>query len=176
MKSFYFYSTNPDETIQIIKYFSSSPNSLPTPKLKNSADVLSFLISDLVNLSLTNREFPNLCKIAKGIPLYKNGDPFDSSNYRPISLLSTFSKIFEKCVYKCVYSFLEEIYLSFKWQFGFSSSCSANHIKVNLVESVKKYIDNNDYICNVFIDLQKAFDTVDHQVLLQNVTIMVFEV
>ena len=137
---------------------------------------MSFLISDLVNLSLTNREFPNLCKIAKGIPLYKNGDPFDSSNYRPISLLSTFSKIFEKCVYKCVYSFIEKNYLSFKRQIGFTSGCSSDHTTVNLVESDKKYIDNNDYICNAFIDLQKAFDTVDHQILLQNVTIMVFKV
>ena len=64
--------------------------------------------SYLVNLSFTIGEFPSLCKIATVIPLFKKGDPFDCSNYRPISLLSTFSKIFEKCVYKRVYSFLEK--------------------------------------------------------------------
>ena len=110
LKSFFFYSTTPDEIIKIIKSFSNNksagPNSLPTPILKNCADVLSFPISYLVNLSFTTREFPNLCKIAKAIPLFKKGDPLDCSSYRPISLLSTFSKIFEKWVYKRVYSFL----------------------------------------------------------------------
>ena len=74
LKSFFFYSTNPDEIIKIIKSFSNNksagPNSLPTPILKNCADVLSFPISYLVNLSFTIGEFPNLCKIAKVIPLY----------------------------------------------------------------------------------------------------------
>ena len=77
LKSFFFYSTTPDEIIKIIKSFSNNksagPNSLPTPILKNCADVLSFPISYLVNLSFTTREFPNLCKIAKVIPLFKKG-------------------------------------------------------------------------------------------------------
>ena len=55
--------------------------------------------------------------------------------------------------------------LIFKRHFGFSSSYSSNHTIVNLVESIKKYIDNNDFVCSVFIDLEKAFDTVDHQIL-----------
>ena len=74
LKSFFFYPTTPDKTIKIIKSFfnnkSAGPNSLPTPILKNCADVLSFPISYLVNLSFTIGEFPNLCKIAKVIPLY----------------------------------------------------------------------------------------------------------
>ena len=73
-KSFFFYPTTPDEIIKIIEYFSNNKsaglNSLPTPILKNSADVSSFPISYLVNLSFTIGEFPNLCKIAKVIPLY----------------------------------------------------------------------------------------------------------
>ena len=103
LKSFFKYSTTPDEIIKIIKSFSKSkstgPNSLPTPILKNCADVLSFPISYLVNLSFTTGEFPNLCKIAKVIPLFKKGDPLDCSNYRPISLLSTFSKL---CLQACL--------------------------------------------------------------------------
>ena len=141
-KSLFFYPTTPDEIIKIIKYFSNnkSPglNSLPTPILKNSADVLSFPISYLVNISFTVGEFPNLFKISKAIPLFKKGGPLDCSSYRPISLLSTFSKILEKCVYKRVYSFLEKN--NFKWQFGFRSGYLSNHTIVNLVESIKKYI------------------------------------
>ena len=157
-----------DEIVKIIKSFSNNksagPNSLPTPILKNCADVLSFPISYLVNLSFTTGEFPNLCNIAKVIPLFKKGDPLDCSNYRPISLLSSFSKIFEKFVYKRVCSFLEKNNLIFKRQFGFRSGCSSNHAIVNLVESIKKY-----NVCSVFIDLEKAFDTVDHQMLLKKV-------
>ena len=79
LKSFFFYSTTPDEIIKIIKSFSNNksagPNSLPTPILKNCADVLSFPISYLVNLSFTTGKFPNLCKIAKVIPLFKKVIP-----------------------------------------------------------------------------------------------------
>ena len=75
LKSFFFYPATPDEIIKIIKYFSNNKsaghNSLPAPILKNCADVLSFPISYLVNLSYTTGEFPNLCKIAKVIPLFK---------------------------------------------------------------------------------------------------------
>ena len=120
--------------------------------------------------------FPNLCKIAKVIPSFEKGDPLDCSNYRPISLLPTVSKIFEKYVYNRVYSFLEKNNLIFKRQFSFRSCYSSHHTIVNLVESIKKYIDNNNCVCTVFINLEKAFDTVDHQILLQNFTIVVFEV
>ena len=77
------------------------------------------------------------------------------------------SKIFEKCVYKRVYSFLEKNNLIFKRQFGFRSGYSSNHTIVNLAESIKKYIDHDNYVFSVFIDLGKAFDSVDHQILLQ---------
>ena len=106
-----------------------------------------FAIPYLVHLSFTTREFPNLCKIATVIPLFKKGYTLDCSNYRPISLLSTFSRKFGKCVCKRVYSFLEKN-LIFKQQFGFSSGYSSNHTIVNLVESIKKYIDNDNYVCN----------------------------
>ena len=115
LKSFFFYSTTPDEIIKIIKSFSNNksagPNSLPTPILKNCADVLSFPISYLVNLSFTTREFPNLCKIANVIPLFKKGDPLDCSNYRPIYSLSTFSKILENLFTSLFTLFLRKIIL-----------------------------------------------------------------
>ena len=74
--------------------------------------------------------------------------------------------MFEKCVYKRVYSFLEKN-LIFMQQFGFMSGYSSNHTMVNLVETIKKYIDNDNYMCSIFIDLEKALDTVDYQILLQ---------
>ena len=71
------------------------------------------------------------------------------------------------CVYKRVYSFLEKNNLIFKRQFGFRSGYSSNHTIVNLAESIKKYIDHDNYVFSVFIDLGKAFDSVGHQILLQ---------
>ena len=115
LKSFFFYPTTPDEIIKIIKFFSNNksagPNSLPTSILKNCANVLSFPISYLVNLSFTTGEFPNLCKIAKVIPLFKKGDPLDCSNYRPIYSLSTFSKILENLFTSLFTLFLRKIIL-----------------------------------------------------------------
>ena len=78
--------------------------------------------------------------IAKVIPLFKKGDPLDCSNYRAISLLSTFSKVFEKCIYKCVFSFLEKNNFIFERQFDFRAGYSSNHIIVNLVESIKSML------------------------------------
>ena len=114
LKSFFFYSTTPDEIIKIIKSFSNNksagPNSLPTPILKNCADVLSFPISYLVNLSFTTGKFPNLCKIAKVIPLFKKVIPLivliiDLYPYSPHSVkylknvfTSVFSLFFRKII------------------------------------------------------------------------------
>ena len=124
-------------------------------------------MSYLVNLSFTTGESPKFCKIAKVTPLFKKGDPLDCSNYKPISLLCTFIKIFEKSFYKCVYSFLGKKNFIFKCKFGFRSGCSSNDTIVNLIRSIKKYINNDNYVCSVFINLEKAFDNVDHQTLLQ---------
>ena len=103
--------------------------------------------------------------MAKVMQLFKTTYPLDFSNYRRISLPPTFSKIFEMLVYKRVYSFLEKS-LIFKRQCGIRSDYSSNHTIANLVESIKKYIDNDNYVCSVFIDLEEAFDTVDHKILL----------
>ena len=84
-----------------------------------------------------------------------------------LALFFTFSKIFEKCVYQRVYSFLEKNNLIFTRQFGFRSGHSSNHKIVNLVRSIRKYIDNDNYVCSVFIDLEKVFDIVDYQILFQ---------
>ena len=117
--------------------------------------VLMSCLSYLVNLSFTTGEFLNLCKIARVIPLFEKVDPVDCSNYRSISLLSIFSKICQKCVSRHLYSFLEKNSLAFK-HFSFGSGYSSIYKIVNLVESIKKYTDNDNYLCSVIIDLKKA--------------------
>ena len=100
------------------------------------------------------------------ISLFKKGNPELPSNYRPISLLSIFSKIFEKLMYKRLYRFLEVHKALYSLQFGFQENHSIDHSLVSLTEAVRNTLDNKRFGCGIFIDLQKAFDTVNHKILL----------
>ena len=100
------------------------------------------------------------------ISLFKKGKPEIPSNYRPISLLPIFSKIFEKLLYRRLYRFLEIHKVLYSLQFGFQENHSIDHAVVSLTEAVRNTLDNKRLGCGIFIDLQKAFDTVNHRILL----------
>ena len=96
--------------------------------------------------------------------MFKKDNELLFENYRPISL-PIFSKIFEKVVYVRMYSFLTEHNLIYDRQFGFRSNHSTNHALINLTKDIKSYMDRGYIAAGVFIDLQKAFDTVNPQIL-----------
>ena len=170
INSIYLTPTTEDEIFKIISNLdskkSTGPNSIPIAILNDNKNILSLPISLLVNQSFNEGIFPNLCKIAKVIPIHKKGHKTVSSNYQPISLLSIFSKIFEKCMYTRIYSFLEKYQIIYNRQFGFRSKHSTNHALCSLIETVKTFLDNGNFVCGIFIDLQKAFDTVDHEIMM----------
>ena len=132
-------------------------------------ELISPLLVILINESFSTGIFPdNLkIKIAKVIALHKKGATDDPSNYRPISLLSVFSKIFEKIMHKGLYNFLEVNDILHPLQFGFRKKHSTQHTLISMTETIKKSIDNGKFGCAIFIDLKKAFDTVNHTILLK---------
>ena len=89
------------------------------------------------------------------------------SNYRPISLLQNINQIFEKIVFDRVYKFVEKNEAIYKHQYGFRKKYSTNYALISITEQIRKALDSNKYAIGVFVDFQKAFDTVDHNILLQ---------
>ena len=120
----------------------------------------------MINMPFNQGIFPNILKIANVIPIHKKGDKLDCNNYRPISPLSNISKIFEKSMHIRLVNFLRKNMLLFCHQFGFRSGYTVNHALTSLTELIRKALDEDKFSCEVFIDLQKAFDTVNHNILL----------
>ena len=114
----------------------------------------------------TTAVFPDSLKIAEVIPIFKKGNTDKPTNYRPISLLSQFSKIFEKLIYNSIYSYLEKFDLLSNRQFGFRLNSSTVHAIGIIHDKLIQKLDNNLCSCCIFLDLSKAFDTVDHNILI----------
>ena len=121
---------------------------------------------DIFNCSFSTSTVPDKFKIASVIPVHKQGSKFILNNYRPISLLSIFSRILEKIVCKQLDSFIVKHNLLYENQYGFRSKHSTLHAVISITDKIQKAIDQGYYSCGIFLDLSKAFDTVNHQILL----------
>ena len=121
----------------------------------------------ICNLSFSKGIFPLQMNIAKVIPIFKSGDKSQFNNYRPISVLSQFSKIFENLFYERLKTYIDKHVLLSDNQYGFRSNRSTSLALLELVEKITKSIDDGKYTIGIFIDIKKAFDTIDHNILLQ---------
>ena len=170
LNSFLLKATSEDEVHKLIcqlnKGKALGPLSIPVTILKDNVNILSTPLSFIINRSFEQGVFPESLKTAQVTPVHKKEDTLTISNYRPISLLSVFSKILEKSMYNRIYSFLCKHKLIKTRQFGFRSNHSTEHAFISLIKTIKKYLDDGKIVCGVFIDLQKAFDTVNHEILL----------
>ena len=130
------------------------------------SDQISNHCTTICNL-LSTGVFPAILKTAKVIPIHKKNSKLEVSNYRPISVLSNIDKIFEKLMQSRLIEFLEERQILYYRQFGFRKDFSTNHAILTLLESLQKALDDRQFASRIFIDLEKAFDTVSHDILLK---------
>lgn len=148
---------------------SVGPDDYSTKIIKRCASQLAQPLTHIINECFKSGSFPSLLKLSKVIPLLKNGDSKQFSNYRPISLLSVFSKIFEKLLAKRIVSFLESKNLLSSNQHGFREDKSTITALTNILDFVYKNLDRGHKVIALFIDLSKAFDCVNHSILLKNI-------
>ena len=130
------------------------------------SDHVAVPLTQLTNLSFSQGVFPNELKIVLASPLYKAKDPMIFSNYRPISLLPLFSMILEKLMYDRLLSFLNKCKVINKKQFGFRNKHSTYMALLIMLENIRNAPDNGEWAVGIFLDFQKAFDAVDHNILL----------
>ena len=123
-------------------------------------------LTHICNLSIVNGVFPNEMKIAMVLPLFKSGSKDIVGNYRPISVLPYFSKILEKMFFSRLIKFLNKHKLLYPFQFGFRENHSTTMALSLLIDKITKALDDGHLAVGVFLDFSKAFDTVNHSILL----------
>ena len=122
------------------------------------------LLTGVINESLKRGIFLDELKLAEVIPLFKKGDPFDKTNYRPVSFLSHISKVFERIIYNQINEYIEP-FLS-KVLTGFCKNHNTQHFLLKMLENFKEVLDKGNLIKTIFVDLSKAFDILNHDLLI----------
>lgn len=168
--SFLILPTTPQEIEKIVANLNSKTSfghdEVPLTILKNCIRPISGILSYLINDSFQNGFFPNELKIAKVCPIYKNGPKNILSNYRPISILPSISKIYEKAMQVRLTKYLISRNILSKNQYGFREKHSPYMALLDMCDNVTKNMDAGNFSLAIFIDLQKAFDSLDHKLLL----------
>ena len=142
-------------------------SSIPINILKLLNSVISRPLEIIFNSSFATGIVPSDLKLANVIPIFKKGSQTSLSNYRPISLLSVFNKLLESLMYNRLIRYLEKHNVLYHKQFGFRSKHSTDHAILSIVDKVQKAIENRNFSCGIFLDFSKAFDTVNHEILLK---------
>ena len=175
--SFCFMATTPQEIFNTIKKFENkktSLNNIPISIIKKISHIISPLLSDIFNQCINEGIFPDKLKTGRVTPLYKEGNLTEVSNYRPITSLSVFSKLFEKLVHKRMTSFISRYNLIKPNQFGFQKNKCTSDAILEFLENVYDSFNENKHYLAIFLDFSKAFDTICHDILLKKLDHMGF--
>ena len=146
---------------------SSGSDNISNILLKELIPYLCEPLCTVINRSLESGVFPELMKLAEVVPLYKGKARDQETNYRPISLLTTMSKVMEKMVYKRVYEVLLSTGQICDTQYGFRPKHSCDHAVAQEVGTILKNLENKRTTISVMLDLSKAFDTIEHMIMIQ---------
>ena len=134
--------------------------------LKYVKHELAWPLMYLINQTFEHGIFPNQLKTAKVTPIFKKNENYLFSNYRPVSVLSSVSKVFERIMHDQIYKHFDDLKLLFNSQYGFRPKHSTEFAALELIDRIILEMDKNNIPINIFMDLSKAFDTLDHQILL----------
>ena len=158
--------TEVHEIISKLKNKSTLDTKIEPLKLANECTNFTCTLAKIVSNSFEQGIFPQALKTAKVVPIYKNGAKTEVSNYRPISLLSSFSKVYEKLMHKRILEFLDSNSSLFEYQYGFRPGRSCEHALLNAQNIILNSLSKKEVALLLLIDYSKAFDLVDHNILL----------
>ena len=159
-----------NEVLNIIGNFKNSSaewDELKPNIMKNIRFCVKMPLTHICNLSFQKGVFPTELKIANVVPIYKSGDEMIFTNYRPVSVLPVFSKLLERLMYNPLIEFINANNLLYEYQFGFQKGKSTHMALIVLIDKITEALDQGNCVIGIFIDFSKAFDTVNHKLLLQ---------
>ena len=169
--SMFFHPVNETEIIAIVTDLKSSKScghdGLSTFILKKIIHYIVAPLRHIFNMSLKTGRYPQSFKLARVVPVFKKGDRNQCNNYRPISILPCISKVLERIAYNQLYAFLSKHNIILPSQYGFRKNHSTDLAVLDLHDKITSAISNLQYVVGVMLDLSKAFDTLDHTILLR---------
>ena len=167
----HFKQINEADVIKLLQQLPSKTScgkdGMSTNLIKSIQDEISKPLTLIINQCLRNGIFPNKLKLAKVIPIHKKDNDTDFANYRPISILPALSKIFERVIYNQTHDYFQSNNLYFNSQYGFRKQHSTELALLEVIDRITLQLDNKITPINIFLDLSKAFDTLDHNILLE---------
>ena len=173
--SFVYFPTNSNEVQKIIAGFKSKGSHLltiPSFIYKRVSHLISPILSKLINESFSRGIFPNVLKLARVIPIFKSGKKNIIPNYRPISTIDFLAKVFEKVIFNRLSNFLDKYELINCQQFGFRRGRSTGDAILRFTDSIYDTFSENKFFISVLLDFSKAFDTVNHEILLRKLFLL----
>jgi len=170
-KTMFLYPPSDSEIFNIINELkhkrSAGFDEIPPFVIKRCSNIFTHPLKIIIEQSFLQGEFPSQLKLAQVVPLYKKGDADDMNNYRPVSLLSSFSKVFEKTMYNRIMDFLMQCNYFASFQHGFMKQKNTTTAIFQFLKTAQNSVDDGKITCGIMLDLSKAFDMIDHSIMLE---------